>query len=127
MDELDGVPQDIFGYHIKSRTQVVLTLLVPAVFEFLVYVVAITADICTTVLHFTNGSYNWAIGTLTLIWLPPVICFVTVLCTKSQWPEGVSWYNRETTKFVIKNISNLILFPLGAIYRQALHLYCSDT
>lgn len=116
MDVLDGVPRCVLGYQVKTRTQIVLSFLVPVVFELLVYCVLMTADVIVVVEHFRNGNPSWAWFTLAFMWLPAVSCFASVLSSPSQWPETVGCDER-TARFVAKHLLVLTLFPVAAFYR----------
>ncbi|XP_058456259.1 uncharacterized protein LOC131433697 [Malaya genurostris] len=116
MDVLDGVPKCVLGYQVKSRTQIVLSFLIPVIFELLVYTVVMTADVLVTIEHFRNENQTWAWLTLSFMWLPAVACFSAILSSPSQWPETVGCDER-TGKFVLKNLLVLTLFPVAAVYR----------
>ncbi|KAL1400987.1 hypothetical protein pipiens_006981 [Culex pipiens pipiens] len=116
MDVLDGVPRCVLGYQVKTRTQIVLSFLIPVVFELLVYCVLMTADVIVVVEHFRNGNPSWAWFTLAFMWLPAVSCFASVLSSPSQWPETVGCDER-TARFVAKHLLVLTLFPVAAFYR----------
>ncbi|KFB40903.1 hypothetical protein ZHAS_00008452 [Anopheles sinensis] len=116
MDVLDGVPCSILGYPVKTRTQVVMTFLVPVIFEMMVYIVLTTADVLVTVEHFRNGNTSWGWFTLSLIWLPSVVCFCSIVSTPERWPEQIGC-DKRTGQFLFKNIAILLLFPLAALYR----------
>uniref|UniRef100_A0A182IVC5 XK-related protein n=1 Tax=Anopheles atroparvus TaxID=41427 RepID=A0A182IVC5_ANOAO len=116
MDVLDGVPRTVLGYPVKTRTQVVMTFLVPVIFETMVYIVLTTADVLVSVEHFRNGNPSWGWFTLSLIWLPSVVCFCAIVSTPERWPEQIGC-DRRTGQFLFKNIAILLLFPLAALYR----------
>uniref|UniRef100_A0A182R754 XK-related protein n=1 Tax=Anopheles funestus TaxID=62324 RepID=A0A182R754_ANOFN len=116
MDVLDGVPRSVLGYPVKTRTQIVMTFLVPVIFELMVYIVLTTADILVTVEHFRNGNPSWGWFTLSLIWLPSVVCFCSIISTPERWPELIGCDER-TSHFLITNIGILLFFPLAALYR----------
>ncbi|XP_049532165.1 uncharacterized protein LOC125949293 [Anopheles darlingi] len=116
MDALDGVPRSVLGYPVKTRTQIVMTFLVPVIFEMLVYIVLTTADVLVTIEHFRNGNTAWGWTTLALIWLPSIVCFCSIISTPERWPEAIGCDER-TGRFVFKNLAILLLFPLAALYR----------
>uniref|UniRef100_A0A182KH14 XK-related protein n=1 Tax=Anopheles christyi TaxID=43041 RepID=A0A182KH14_9DIPT len=124
MDALDGVPRSVLGYPVKTRTQIVMTFLVPVIFELMVYIVLTTADILITVEHFRNGSPTWAWFTLTLIWLPSVVCFCSIISTPERWPEQIGCDER-TGRFLFNNVAILLFFPLAALYRFSRRIFWS--
>ncbi|XP_052889744.1 uncharacterized protein LOC128298052 [Anopheles moucheti] len=116
MDVLDGVPRSVLGYPVKTRTQIVMTFLVPVIFELMVYIVLTTADILVTVEHFRNGNPSWGWFTLALIWLPSLVCFCSIVSTPERWPDQMGCDER-TGRFLFINIAILVFFPLAALYR----------
>uniref|UniRef100_A0A182MIQ1 XK-related protein n=1 Tax=Anopheles culicifacies TaxID=139723 RepID=A0A182MIQ1_9DIPT len=116
MDVLDSVPRSVLGYPVKTRTQIVMTFLVPVIFELLVYIVLTTADILVTIEHFRNGNPTWGWFTLSLIWLPSVVCFCSIISTPERWPEQIGCDER-TWHFLFANIAILVFFPFAALYR----------
>ncbi|XP_055642370.1 uncharacterized protein LOC129779120 [Toxorhynchites rutilus septentrionalis] len=116
MDALDGIPKCVLGYQVKTRSQIVLSFMVPVIFEFIVYVVVMTADILVVVEHFRNDNNTWAWLTLCLIWIPTIASFSTVLSSPSHWPETIGC-DGLTGRFVGKHLLLLLLFPVAAIYR----------
>lgn len=116
MDALDGVPRSVLGYPVKTRTQIVATFLVPVIFELMLYIVLTTADILITVEHFRNGAPTWAWFTLTLIWLPAVVCFCSIVSTPERWPERIG-FDERTGRFLFNQVAILVFFPLAALYR----------
>lgn len=119
MDALDGIPKCVLGYQVKTRSQIVLSFMVPVVFEFIVYVVVTTADVLVVVEHFRNDNTTWAWLTLCLIWIPAIACFSAVLSSPSHWPEAVGC-DAQTWRFIGKHLLILLLFPVAAIYRSVL-------
>uniref|UniRef100_A0A182PT99 XK-related protein n=1 Tax=Anopheles epiroticus TaxID=199890 RepID=A0A182PT99_9DIPT len=124
MDALDGVPRSVLGYPVKTRTQIVMTFLVPVIFELMVYIVLTTADILITVEHFRNGNPTWAWFTLTLIWLPSVVCFCSIVSTPERWPEQIGCDER-TGRFLFNNVAILVFFPFAALYRFSRRIFWS--
>uniref|UniRef100_A0A182QR51 XK-related protein n=1 Tax=Anopheles farauti TaxID=69004 RepID=A0A182QR51_9DIPT len=116
MDALDGVPRTVLGYPVKTRTQIVMTFLVPVIFELMVYIVLTTADILVTMEHFRNGNPSWGWFTLSLIWLPSLVCFCSIVSNPERWPEEIGC-DKRTGQFLFHNIVILVFFPLAALYR----------
>ncbi|XP_052867717.1 uncharacterized protein LOC128273727 [Anopheles cruzii] len=116
MDTLDGVPRSVLGRPVKTRTQIVMTFLVPVIFEAMVYIVLTTADVLVTIEHFRNGNTGWGWTTLTLIWLPSIVCFCSIVSTPERWPEQIGCDER-TQNFLFKNCAILLFFPLAALNR----------
>lgn len=120
MDELDGAPNQVLGLRHKTRTQIVLKCLIPSILELLVYMTVIMADICVTIQHFRDKNPLFGAITLTLIWLPPIACFISIVISPWQWPDVDDEQSGCSTihvKFFGKQIFNFVLFPLGAVYR----------
>uniref|UniRef100_A0A6E8V4Y0 XK-related protein n=1 Tax=Anopheles coluzzii TaxID=1518534 RepID=A0A6E8V4Y0_ANOCL len=124
MDALDGVPRSVLGYPVKTRTQIVATFLVPVIFELMLYIVLTTADILITVEHFRNGAPTWAWFTLTLIWLPAVVCFCSIVSTPERWPERIG-FDERTGRFLFNQVAILVFFPLAALYRFSRRIFWS--
>ncbi|XP_055551140.1 uncharacterized protein LOC129733349 [Wyeomyia smithii] len=124
MDALDGVPRCVLGYQVKTRTQIVLSFLIPVVSELLVYTVVMTADILLVIEHFHNENPSWAWFTFALLWLPAIACFSVILSSLSNWPETVGC-DKRTWQFIGKNLAILLLFPVAAIYRFNRRLFWS--
>lgn len=157
-DVLDGVPKQLFGYQLKTKTQILLHYLLPAIFELCIYIILTVADVTLIVQHFRDTHVIWAALTLTFVLLPAILCFITIIATPSQWPgkwqqqqeknnnndersstedinAGVTIRNRrqqrgKTTgtkcancKFFLQHLFNLIIFPIGSIYRLVLLVF----
>lgn len=120
-DVLDGVPCHVLGYRVKTKTQIILTCLVPAIFELLVYLFLTTADIALTIQHFRDERPIWASLTLTFLCLPAIICFISVVSSPYHWPDEDEC-GRENNLFLFRQLFNLIFFPIGAIHRYVLCL-----
>jgi len=118
MDELDGVPIKVLGYQVKTRTQIILSCLLPAILEVFVYIVLMTADTALTVRHYIDGHLLWGVLTLIFIWLPAIVCFASVMASPYHWPEETGC-NTDSTLFLLRQCFNLILFPIGAFNRFA--------
>lgn len=174
-DVLDGVPKQLFGYQLKTKTQILLHYLLPAIVELCIYIILTVADVALIVQHFRDTHAIWASLTLTFVVLPAVLCFITIIVSPSQWPgkwqakEQKQQYNNnnqrsstedinaavtmrqqrrrqqqrgETTgtkcancKFFLQHLFNLIIFPIGSIYRLVkvfipslceLAMYCTE-
>uniref|UniRef100_A0A7G3B391 XK-related protein n=1 Tax=Lutzomyia longipalpis TaxID=7200 RepID=A0A7G3B391_LUTLO len=118
MDELDGVPKRILFYPVKTRTQIVASILIPTFMELCVYVVLTTADITITVRHFQCGDYLWGALTLTFLCLPALLCFIIIIASPWQWPDQSDCAETNSHwKFFLRQLFNVLLFPLGAIWR----------
>lgn len=132
MDELDGVPCSVLGYHIKTRTQICLSCCVTAVLELLVYIVVLAADSACIVQHLRDAQP--LIAGLTGLWmvLPAAVCFAAVIASPWQWPSDArddavdgsigpgmaeSSCGSQHVWFVVRQLANLVFFPVGAIYR----------
>lgn len=119
----DSGPCSVLGYRIRSRTQICLSGCVAAVLELLVYVVVLAADAAVIVQHWrdANALFAW----LTALWLtlPAAVCFVTVLTSPWQWPDnsdnnaGSCDCGLVQVRFVLRQLANMVFFPVGAIYR----------
>lgn len=129
MDELDGVPCSVLGYQITTRTQICLSCCVSAVCELLVYAVVVAADVGVIVQHCRDGRTTFA--ALTALWLvlPAVVSFVAVVASPWQWPadsdadinddddESLCNCGRAQARFFVRQLANLLFFPVAAIYR----------
>lgn len=119
---LDGVPCEILGYCITTRTQICLSCLATTILHLLVYLVVTTADIGVAVQHFRDDNQLYGSLTLALWYLPAIACFCSIVTSPWQWPEtsstgdsdGCNWQNG---KFFGKQLFNLLLFPFSAVYR----------
>lgn len=120
MDVLDA-PTCVAGYNIKTKMQIVLTGLIPSIIQLLVYITITVVDIGLVVQHFLMNNVLWACLTLSFILAPSILCFSIIMVSPWQWPEksGCSSKNRV---FFIRQLLNMILFPLGAIYRYVMNL-----
>lgn len=129
---MDGVPSQLFGYEIKTRTRIVLSYLLPAILELNIYNALMAADIALVVQHFRDGHSVWATLTLSFILAPAVFCFLTIIGSPSQWPQAENDGDTMTTtpdqtqyggrccmscKFLMRQLFNLIIFPIISIYR----------
>lgn len=116
MDCLDGVSKCVLGYKVKTRTQIVLTCLIPAIFELLIYICLVTSDIAVAIQHVRDKNPIWAALTLTFLCLPALVCFCSVITSPWQWPEEEGC-GKENTKFFLRQTFNFLCFPIGAIFR----------
>lgn len=145
-DLLDGVPNQLFGYHLKTKTQIICHYMLPAIFELCIYIILTTADVALIVQHFRDNHITWGIFTLIFVLLPAVLCFITIITSPAQWPKkyqqeqhqqeneslmrkknrqsSMENINMKTTstkcincKFFLKHLLNLIIFPISSIYR----------
>lgn len=134
MDQLDGVPCALLGYHIKTRTQICLTCCISVVLELIVYLVLIAADSAVAVQHFRDGNPAYGGLTLGFVCLPAVVCFCSVVTSPGQWPQsdgrGEDTPDGETADigdeiecgrvqccFLMWQVFNLMAFPVAAVYR----------
>lgn len=119
MDPLEHVAVKILGYSVKTRWQISLNYLLPSICELLVYITVIVVDSALVYQHILDESYLWAWITLTVVIVPAVLTFVCVMVS-DQWPaeEGLG---AERKKFFRRQLFNLILFPIAAIYRWVSH------
>lgn len=115
MDPLDGVPDKILGYNVKTRWQLSLNYLVPGTVELLVYISVMVIDSATIYQHFLDLKFLYAWISLGVILTPAVITFVCVLLS-DQWPVE-SGCGTEKWKFFGRLSTNFLLFPFCAIYR----------
>lgn len=123
MEELEGVPCKVLGYHITTRTQICLSCCVTSILELCVYLVVTAADTAVVVQHFRDTNRTYAILTLTFMLLPAIGCFCSIIVSPWQWPDEND-YDIEKNKcgkqhviFFLKQLYNLLLFPIGATYR----------
>jgi hypothetical protein len=117
MDALDGIPKEVLGHELKTRTQIVLTCLIPVILELLVYLVLIPTDILVTIQLVIDGHNLWAGLTFVFIWTPAVLCFLIIIVSPSQWPEPWKYCYGVNFCFFCRQCLNLVFFPISAIYR----------
>jgi hypothetical protein len=117
MDVLDGCPKVILGHTVKTRTQIVLTFLVPALLELLVYVVLIPNDFFVVARLSIDEHHVWAMLTLSFIWLPALLSFLVSLVTPSQWPVPTAYCNKMNFCYFWRLVLHLVFFPVAAVYR----------
>lgn len=115
-DVLDGVPCHVLGRTVKTRTQIFLSILLPASLELIVYLFLTTADAALSYQHFHDGNKLFGILTLTFLCLPALVCFCSVVTSAWYWPD-VEGCGRQNWIFFSRQLLNLIIFPIGAIYR----------
>lgn len=116
MDCLDGVSKCVLGYQVKTRTQIVLTCLIPAIIELLVYISLVTSDIAVAIQHIRDQNPIWAALTITFLCLPALVCFCSVITSPWQWPEEEGCGNGNI-KFFFRQTFNFLFFPIGAVFR----------
>lgn len=116
MDCLDGVSKCVLGYKVKTRTQIVLTCLIPAIFELLIYISLVTSDIAVAIQHIRDKNPIWAALTITFLCLPALVCFCSIITSPWQWPEEEGC-GKKTTIFFLRQTFNFLCFPIGAIFR----------
>lgn len=92
-DVLVGIPHQLFGYQLKTKTQIVLQYLLPAIVELCIYIILTVADVALIVQHFRDTHAIWASLTLTFVVLPATLCFITIIASPSQWPG--KWQTRK--------------------------------
>lgn len=115
MDPLDGVPERILGYSVKTRWQISLNYLVPCIVELIVYISLMIVDGALVYQHLLDRHYMYAWLTLGLPFIPAVTTFICVLLS-DQWPEEVGC-GSEKWRFFGRQVVNLLLFPFCALYR----------
>lgn len=115
MDALDGVPERVLGYKVKTRWQISLNYLIPCVVELLVFISVIVIDSATVYQHLIDRQYFYAWITLGVIFVPAVLTFICVMMS-DQWPTE-SGCSTEKWKFFGRQLMNLLLFPICAVYR----------
>lgn len=115
---MDGAPTCVAGYNIKTKMQIVLTCLVPTSIQLLVYITISVVDFGLVVQHFLVKNVLWACLTLSFILAPSLLCFIIIMF--SSWPEK-SGCSSVNIKFFIRQLLNMIFFPLGAIYRYVIY------
>lgn len=142
MDQLDGVPCEVLGYHIKTRTQICLTCCISVVLELIVYLVAFAADVAVVVQHLRDGNPVFGGLTAAFVWLPAVVCFCSVVTSPAQWPQSVCDDDGNGVapsdevpvdgfecgavqcRFFVRQLFNLLAFPVGAVYRWVIEFGC---
>lgn len=125
MDAVECAPKCLLGWPIKSKAQIWFNWIIPITLELLVYVVLIVADVAVTYQHFIDGNHLWAGLTLSFIWLPALLCFLTVIASPKNWPEYFSTAEEEVDKgvgklclqFLLILLVNVVLFPIGSLAR----------
>ncbi|CRL05141.1 CLUMA_CG017985, isoform A [Clunio marinus] len=115
MDPLDGIPEKILGYSVKTRWQISLNYLVPCIIELIVYISLMVVDSAVVYQHLLDRHYLNAWITLGVIFVPPVLTFFCVMIS-DQWPME-SGCGSEKWKFFGRQNVNLLLFPICAVYR----------
>lgn len=123
MDPLDGIPERVLGFNVKSRWQISLNYLLPCAIELLVYVSLMTIDSAIVYQHLIDRHSLYAWLTLGLIFVPSVITFVCVLVS-DQWPIETGC-GSEKWKFFARQLVNLLLFPFCAVYRWVIECWFS--
>ncbi|XP_061397408.1 uncharacterized protein LOC133333092 [Musca vetustissima] len=116
-------PHHILGYTIRSRTRIYVSYIIPNILELLVYIAQITGDCAVSYQHFKSHQADFGWATACLIWVPPVFCFIIVLCSKSQWEEPKR--NGTCVKFVCQQLVQMIFFPFFVIYRFSKSVFWS--
>lgn len=115
MDPLDGIPERVLGYKVKTKWQISLNYLIPCSVELLVYISLMVIDGAVVYQHLLDRNYFYAWVTLGVIFIPAVLTFFCVLIS-DQWPEEAGC-GSEKWKFFARLLVNFLLFPFCAIYR----------
>ncbi|GAB0094859.1 uncharacterized protein DMENIID0001_101850 [Sergentomyia squamirostris] len=124
MDELDGIPKRILLLPVKTRIQIVASILVPTIVEICVYIALTVADLTTSVRYFQSEDYLWGALTLTFMWLPAILCFTIIISSPWQWPDPSDCAETNSHwRFFFRQLFNLLLFPLGAIWRFSRRIF----
>ncbi|XP_005176552.1 uncharacterized protein LOC101891326 [Musca domestica] len=116
-------PHHILGYTIRSRTRIYVSYVIPNILELLVYMAQITGDCAVSYQHFKSHQPDFGWATACLIWVPPVFCFLIVMCSKAQWEKPIR--NGTRFKFVCKQLVQMIFFPFFVIYRFSKSVFWS--
>jgi hypothetical protein len=115
MDPLDGVPERILGFKVKTRWQISFNYLIPCVIELFVFVSLMTVDGALVYQHLLDRHYLYAWITLGIIFVPPALTFVCVIFS-DLWPAADDEDDGKC-QFFGRQVTNLLLFPFCAIYR----------
>jgi hypothetical protein len=116
MDPLDEIPEKILGYKVKTRWQITLFYLIPCIVELMVYVCLTIIDAGVAYQHWIDRHRLYATITLTVILVPAFLTFVVVMLS-DQWPPIQDDDSKERWIFFGRQLVNLFLFPIAAIYR----------
>jgi hypothetical protein len=115
MEPLEGCPTKILGFSVKTRWQTSLNYLLPSIIELLVYISVMVIDGALVYQHMYDRHFRYCWITLGLIFVPAVVTFICVLFS-DQWPVEFG-FGSEKGKFLARQVTNFLLFPLCAIYR----------
>lgn len=114
-DQLDGIPEKILGFSVKTRWQISLNYLVPCIVELIVYICLMVIDGATVYQHLLDRNSLYAWLTLGAVGVPAVLTYFCVLVS-DQWPIEVGC-GSEKWKFFARTTMNFLLFPFCASYR----------
>lgn len=115
MEPLEGIPVKILGLSVKTRWQISLNYLIPCVVELLVYISVMVIDGALVYQHLYDRKNLYASITLGVIIVPSILTFICVMLS-DQWPVEFGCGSQKT-KFFARQVTNLFLFPLFAVYR----------
>lgn len=115
MDPLENVPVKILGFSVKTRWQITLNYMIPSIIELIIYITVIVVDGALVYQHMLDKNYLLAWITMGIVIVPAIFTFICVMVS-DQWPieEG---FGSEKRKFLYRQIINLVVFPIGALYR----------
>lgn len=115
MDPLDGVPERILGFKVKTRWQISFNYLIPCIIELLIFISLVTIDGALVYQHLLDRNSLYAWLTLGIICVPAVLTFFSIMFS-DQWPAADD-ESHGRCAFFSRQLMNLLLFPLCAIYR----------
>lgn len=116
MDPLDEIPEKVLGYKVKTRWQIVLYYLIPCIVELMVYVSLTIIDVGVSYQHWIDRRRLYAAITISFIFVPAILTFVCVMLS-DQWPIEGENSSKEKWIFFGRQLVNLLLFPVAAVYR----------
>lgn len=102
---------------LKSKEQIYLIFLIPAIVNCLVYIVHFSADLMVAVQHFREQNPVWGCITIGFVCAPALAYFVLTVSRPDWWMTDDDKLHRGAFVWFLLQLAKLIVFPFFALYR----------
>lgn len=106
-----------FKIPLKSKEQIYLIFLIPALLNCLVYVVHFSADLVVAIQHFREHNSMWGYITISFMYAPALAYFVLTVSRPDWWMSDDDKLYKGACLWFLLQVAKLIVFPLFALYR----------
>ena len=110
-------PTRLFKVPLKSKEQIYLVFLIPAMINCLIYVIHFSSDLVVAVQHFRENNPIWGCITISFMYAPAIAYFVLTISRPDWWMTDDDKLYKGAFLWFLLQLIKLIMFPFFALYR----------